>query len=109
MLAAWLASDGRAGRLVDGLRNGRSSTTEHTMIVTTGFWLAPLLPERAVVQPGHLLLLAGRALLRDGFDPRMVGPIENPNILLDNVSQVWTTTTAPLWSGVHPGGEVRHP
>ena len=24
----------------------------------------------------------------------MVGPIENPNSLLDNVSQVWTTTTA---------------
>jgi len=25
----------------------------------------------------------------------VVGPIENPNILLDNVSSVWTTTTAP--------------
>jgi alpha-1,6-mannosyltransferase len=39
--------------------------------------------------------LAQGALLRDGFDPYVVGPIENPNILLDNVSSVWMTTTAP--------------
>ena len=32
---------------------------------------------------------------RDGFDPYAVGPIENPNSLLDNVSPIWTTTTAP--------------
>ena len=39
--------------------------------------------------------LAQGALLRDGFDPYVVGPIENPNPLLDNVSPIWTTTTAP--------------
>ena len=39
--------------------------------------------------------LAQGALLRDGFDPYIVGPIENPNSLLDNVSPIWTTTTAP--------------
>ena len=39
--------------------------------------------------------LAQGALLRDGFDPYAVGPVANPGILLDNVSNVWTTTTAP--------------
>ena len=39
--------------------------------------------------------LAQGALLRDGFDPYVVGPIENQNVLLDNVSPIWTTTTAP--------------
>ena len=39
--------------------------------------------------------LAQGALLRDGFDPYIVGPIDNPNSLLDNVSPIWTTTTAP--------------
>ena len=39
--------------------------------------------------------LAQGALLRDGFDPYVVGPIDNPNSLLDNVSPIWTTTTAP--------------
>ncbi len=92
MLAAWLWL-GR--RLVDGLRNGRSSTTEHTMIVTTGFWLAPLLLSVPLFSRDTYSYLAQGALLRDGFDPYVVGPIENPNILLDNVSQVWTTTTAP--------------
>ena len=39
--------------------------------------------------------LAQGALLRDGFDPYAVGPVENPNSLLDNVSPIWTITTAP--------------
>src|SRR6478672_9523265 len=39
--------------------------------------------------------LAQGALLRDGLDPYAVGPIENPNPLLDNVSPIWTITTAP--------------
>ncbi len=39
--------------------------------------------------------LAQGALLRDGFDPYVVGPIDNPNSLLENVSPIWTTTTAP--------------
>jgi alpha-1,6-mannosyltransferase len=39
--------------------------------------------------------LAQGALLRDGFDPYAVGPIDNPNALLDNVSPIWTITTAP--------------
>lgn len=33
--------------------------------------------------------------MRNGFDPYAVGPVVNPGILLDNVSNVWTTTTTP--------------
>jgi alpha-1,6-mannosyltransferase len=39
--------------------------------------------------------LAQGGLLRDGLDPYAVGPIDNPNPLLDNVSPIWTITTAP--------------
>jgi alpha-1,6-mannosyltransferase len=39
--------------------------------------------------------LAQGALLRDGFDPYAVGPVENQIPLLENVSPIWTTTTAP--------------
>ena len=39
--------------------------TEYTMVATTGFWLAPLLSQRAGVQPRHLLLPgAGRTAAR---------------------------------------------
>jgi alpha-1,6-mannosyltransferase len=87
MLAAWLWL-GR--RLVDG-----RPTSEHTMVATTGFWLTPLLLSVPLFSRDTYSYLAQGALLRDGFDPYVVGPIENPNSLLDNVSQVWTTTTAP--------------
>jgi alpha-1,6-mannosyltransferase len=87
MLAAWLWL-GR--RLVDG-----RPVSEYTMIATTGFWLAPLLLSVPLFSRDTYSYLAQGALLRDGFDPYVVGPIENPNSLLDNVSPVWTTTTAP--------------
>ncbi len=77
-------------RLVDG-----RPTSQYTMIATTGFWLAPLLSSVPLFSRDTYSYLAQGALLRDGFDPYVVGPIENPNILLDNVSSVWTTTTAP--------------
>jgi len=87
IVAAWLWL-GR--RLVDG-----RPASEYTMIATTGFWLAPLLLSVPLFSRDTYSYLAQGALLRDGFDPYVVGPIENPNILLDNVSTVWTTTTAP--------------
>ena len=87
IIVAWLWL-GR--RLVDGRPAG-----EFTMIATTGFWLAPLLLSVPLFSRDTYSYLAQGALLRDGFDPYVVGPIENPNILLDNVSTVWTTTTAP--------------
>lgn len=68
---------------------------EYTMIATTGIWLLPLLLSAPVFSRDTYSYLAQGALLRDGFDPYVVGPIENPNSLLDNVSPIWTTTTAP--------------
>ena len=65
------------------------------MVATTGFWLAPLLLSVPVFSRDTYSYLAQGALLRDGFDPYAVGPIDNPNPLLDNVSPIWTITTAP--------------
>ena len=86
MLIAWLWL-GR--RVVD------RTATEYTMVATTGFWLIPLLLSVPVFSRDTYSYLAQGALLRDGFDPYVVGPIDNPNSLLDNVSPIWTTTTAP--------------
>lgn len=86
MLMAWLWL-GR--RVVD------RTASEYTMVATTGFWLAPLLLSVPVFSRDTYSYLAQGALLRDGFDPYVVGPIDNPNSLLDNVSPIWTTTTAP--------------
>ncbi len=86
MLVAWLAL-GR--RVVD------RTATDSTMIATTGFWLAPLLLSVPVFSRDTYSYLAQGALLRDGLDPYLVGPVDNPNSLLDNVSPIWTTTTAP--------------
>ncbi|MBX7431664.1 alpha-(1-_6)-mannopyranosyltransferase A [Mycobacterium sp. Y57] len=86
MLLAWLWL-GR--RVID------RTATEYTMVATTGFWLAPLLLSVPMFSRDTYSYLAQGALLRDGFDPYAVGPIENPNTLLDNVSPIWTTTTAP--------------
>ncbi len=85
MLLAWMW----LGRRVD------RTATQYTMLATTGFWLAPLLLSAPVFSRDTYSYLAQGALLRDGFDPYVVGPIENPNSLLDDVSPIWTTTTAP--------------
>ena len=87
LLVAWLWL-GR--RMLDGTR-----VSEYTMIATTGFWLAPLLLSVPLFSRDTYSYLAQGALLRDGFDPYAVGPIDNPNSLLDNVSSIWTTTPAP--------------
>lgn len=86
MLGAWLWL-GR--RVVD------RSATVYTMVATTGFWLVPLLLSVPVFSRDTYSYLAQGALLRDGFDPYSVGPVDNPNALLDNVSPIWTITTAP--------------
>src|SRR5271166_6833454 len=86
MLIAWIW----LGRwVIDG------RATEFQMIATTGFWLAPLLLSVPVFSRDTYSYLAQGALLRDGFDPYAVGPVANPNALLDNVSPIWTITTAP--------------
>lgn len=86
MLIAWLWL-GR--RVID------RTATVYTMVVTAGFWLLPLLLSVPVFSRDTYSYLAQGALLRDGLDPYAVGPIDNPNSLLDNVSPIWTTTTAP--------------
>lgn len=92
MLVAWIW----LGRwVIDADARRRGDVSEYTMIATTGFWLAPLLLSVPMFSRDTYSYLAQGALLRDGFDPYVVGPIENPNSLLDNVSPIWTTTTAP--------------
>jgi alpha-1,6-mannosyltransferase len=86
MLSAWLW----LGRRV--LAGGAS---EYTMVASAAFWLAPLLLSVPLFSRDTYSYLAQGALLRDGFDPYAVGPIDNPNALLDNVSPIWTITTAP--------------
>jgi alpha-1,6-mannosyltransferase len=86
MLVAWVLLGRRA-------LAGRSS--EFVMRATTAFWLGPLLLSVPVFSRDTYSYLAQGALLRDGFDPYAVGPVANPNALLDNVSPIWTITTAP--------------
>ena len=86
MLIAWLLL---------GRRALAGEATEFTMRATTAFWLAPLLLSVPIFSRDTYSYLAQGALLRDGFDPYAVGPVANPNSLLDNVSPIWTITTAP--------------
>ncbi|MBS4730278.1 alpha-(1-_6)-mannopyranosyltransferase A [Mycobacterium sp. SM1] len=86
MLLAWLS----LGRRVIAGRIG-----EYATVATTGFWLAPLLLSVPVFSRDTYSYLAQGALLRDGLDPYVVAPVDNPNQLLDNVSPIWTITTAP--------------
>ena len=88
MLLAWLWLGSKVISRPGGV-------SEWAMIATTGFWLAPLLLSVPLFSRDTYSYLAQGALLRDGFDPYAVGPIENQNSLLDNVSPIWTTTTAP--------------
>jgi alpha-1,6-mannosyltransferase len=86
MLVAWLWV---------GRRVMSEDVSEFTMTATAGFWLAPLLLSVPLFSRDTYSYLAQGALLRDGLDPYAVGPVENQNPLLDNVSPIWTTTTAP--------------
>jgi alpha-1,6-mannosyltransferase len=90
MLIAWVW----LGRRVVS-KDPAGTPTPFMMVATTGFWLAPLLLSVPIFSRDTYSYLAQGALLRDGFDPYLVGPIDNPNSLLDNVSPIWTTTTAP--------------
>ncbi|MBS9532975.1 alpha-(1-_6)-mannopyranosyltransferase A [Mycobacterium sp. M1] len=86
MLLAWL---GLGRWVLDG------TASEYTLVASTGFWLAPLLLSVPVFSRDTYSYLAQGALLRDGFDPYQVGPVDNPNPLLDDVSPIWSSTTAP--------------
>ena len=86
MLSAWLWL---------GRRVLAGDASEYTMVASAAYWLAPLLLSVPLFSRDTYSYLAQGALLRDGFDPYAVGPIDNPNALLDNVSPIWTITTAP--------------
>ncbi|MGW5075355.1 alpha-(1-_6)-mannopyranosyltransferase A [Rhodococcus sp. NPDC004095] len=86
MIAAWV----RIGRNV---RAGLVEVGELRWVIAA--WTGPLLLSVPLFSRDAYSYLAQGALLRDGFDPYAVGPVANPGILLDNVSNVWTTTTAP--------------
>jgi alpha-1,6-mannosyltransferase len=78
-----------------GRRALAGAATEFTMVASAAIWLAPLLLSVPLFSRDTYSYLAQGALLRDGLDPYAVGPIDNPNPLLDNVSPIWTITTAP--------------
>lgn len=86
MVAAWV----RIGRNV---RAGLVDVGELRWVIVAQ--TAPLLLSVPMFSRDAYSYLAQGALLRDGFDPYAVGPVANPGLLLDNVSNVWTTTTAP--------------
>ncbi|MEU5408785.1 alpha-(1-_6)-mannopyranosyltransferase A [Nocardia asteroides] len=89
MITAWV----RLGRTTIGTRGAGVTPNELRAIV--GIWITPLLFAAPMFSRDAYSYLAQGALLRDGFDPYQVGPVANPGVLLDNVSPVWTTTTAP--------------
>ena len=96
MIIAWV----RLGRITIGFGAARadrpaSSVTLNELRVIVGLWVLPLLFSVPMFSQDAYSYLAQGALLRDGFDPYSVGPVVNPGVLLDNVSPVWTTTTAP--------------
>lgn len=86
MIIAWV----RLGR---STINGRVGL--RALLWTVPLWTAPMLLAVPMFSRDAYSYLAQGALLRDGFDPYAVGPVVNPGILLENVSNVWTTTTAP--------------
>lgn len=86
MIVAWI----RLGRAT---LKGKTTVRELGWVVPA--WTAPLLFAVPMFSRDAFSYLAQGALLRDGFDPYAVGPVANPGVLLDNVSNVWTTTTAP--------------
>ncbi|MCP2318195.1 alpha-1,6-mannosyltransferase [Nocardia amikacinitolerans] len=92
MITAWV----RLGRTTLGLGNrAGAAVTLNELRAIVGIWIFPLLFAVPMFSRDAYSYLAQGALLRDGFDPYQVGPVANPGVLLDNVSPVWTTTTAP--------------
>ena len=86
MIGAWV----RLGRAT---LNGQVTVRDLWTVLPA--WTAPLLVATPMFSRDAYSYLAQGALLRDGFDPYEVGPVVNPGVLLDNVSNVWTTTTTP--------------
>lgn len=91
MIWAWV----RLGRITIGRDAQQSTVTLNELRTIVVMWVVPLLFAVPMFSQDVYSYLAQGALLRDGFDPYKVGPVANPGVLLDNVSPVWTNTTAP--------------
>ncbi|MEV6562658.1 alpha-(1-_6)-mannopyranosyltransferase A [Nocardia sp. NPDC051756] len=92
MITAWV----RLGRTTIGQGDRLDAgVTLNELRAIVVIWITPLLFAVPMFSQDVYSYLAQGALLRDGFDPYVVGPIANPGVLLDNVSPVWKTTTAP--------------
>ncbi|NKY36650.1 alpha-(1-_6)-mannopyranosyltransferase A [Nocardia speluncae] len=91
MVAAWV----RLGRITLGFGGHSGDVRLNELRAIVGIWITPLMFAVPMFSRDAYSYLAQGALLRDGFDPYQVGPVANPGVLLDNVSTVWTTTTAP--------------
>ncbi len=91
MLGAWvrLGREAWAGRL--------SLTAARSTVV---LWVLPMLVALPMFSRDAYSYLAQGALLRDGFDPYAVGPAaSDPGPLLDSVSPVWRSQSAPYGPG----------
>ncbi|ADG79267.1 Carotene biosynthesis associated membrane protein OS=Tsukamurella paurometabola (strain ATCC 8368/ DSM / CCUG 35730 / CIP 100753 / JCM 10117 / KCTC 9821/ NBRC 16120 / NCIMB 702349 / NCTC 13040) OX=521096 GN=Tpau_2667 PE=3 SV=1 [Tsukamurella paurometabola] len=99
VLSSVLFWTGIALLMLAWVRLGRSAlrdeVTARQVAGTVALWVAPLIVAVPLYSRDAYSYLAQGALLRDGYDPYEVGPVVNPNGLLDDVSGIWTTTTAP--------------
>ncbi|WP_405168141.1 alpha-(1-_6)-mannopyranosyltransferase A [Nocardia sp. NBC_01499] len=92
MITAWV----RLGRTTIGTGDRLDAgVTLNELRAIVGIWITPLLFAVPMFSQDVYSYLAQGALLRDGYDPYVVGPVANPGVLLDNVSPVWKATTAP--------------
>ncbi|MFG1797950.1 alpha-(1-_6)-mannopyranosyltransferase A [Nocardia sp. NPDC049149] len=92
MITAWV----RLGRATIGKGTGLDAgVTLNELRAIVGIWITPLLFAVPMFSRDVYSYLAQGALLRDGYDPYVDPPVKNPGVLLDNVSEVWTATTAP--------------
>ncbi len=99
VLSSILFWTGIALLVIAWIRIGRSALAgtlrARDVAGTVALWIVPLLVAVPLYSRDAYSYLAQGALLRDGFDPYVDGPVVNPNGLLDDVSGIWTTTTAP--------------
>ncbi|MBF6330182.1 alpha-(1-_6)-mannopyranosyltransferase A [Nocardia transvalensis] len=96
MIVAWV----RLGRITIGTGPyaGTSTVTLNELRAIVGIWIFPLLFAVPMFSKDVYSYLAQGTLLRNGLDPYRVSPVQGlqpGNVLLDNVSSVWTDTTAP--------------
>ncbi|MFF0490708.1 alpha-(1-_6)-mannopyranosyltransferase A [Nocardia sp. NPDC003482] len=93
MIVAWV----RLGRITIGTGGHAGTVTLNELRAIVGIWIFPLLFAVPMFSQDVYSYLAQGSLLRDGYDPYRVSPVQglHSGVLLDNVSRVWLDTTAP--------------